>query len=259
MKYPYIFTVILILSGMLAAPAVHARHFKVYGYNTLKAGEFELVYWTDYVADSDNKMNFFGKTGVERDGLLGHTFEVEYGVTDRLTIAAYLDFEQPSGENLEYIQTRVVAAHYRFGEKGARYFNPAIYVEYYLPDPDYQGSAKEKIEVRFILERDYKNVTLRLNPKLEKVLSGPDVNEGLEFEYGASLYRRRGRIRPGLEVYGSMGELTNFKSSDKQKHYLVPAVKFKLGKRMSWNLGIAFGLTDASDNTVIKSIIEWEL
>ena len=110
------FSVFLTLGVLLAAPAAQARHFKVYGYDTLKAGELELVYWTDYVADSDSTMRFFDKTGVERDGLWAHTFELEYGVTDRWTLAAYADFEQPAGEALEFIQARVVAARYRFGE-----------------------------------------------------------------------------------------------------------------------------------------------
>jgi len=53
-----------------------------------------------------------------------------------------------------------------------------------------------------------------------------------------------------LELYGSLGELTNIKPSDMQKHYLVPALKYKLTDRLGWNLGAAFGLTDASDDLV---------
>lgn len=197
----------------LFASAAEARRFKVYGYQGPDAGEIELVYWTDYVVSSDLQMPFFGNM-VGREKLQTHTFEVEYGVTDRWTIAGYADFEQPDGEDFEFIQWRAVVARYRFFEKGERFFNPAIYIEYYLPDPDYSGEPKEWIEARLILEKQIGLAVLRLNPKVEKVLSGPDVEEGLEFEYAASLYLNMSpQWRPGVEFYGGMGEFVNFKSS----------------------------------------------
>lgn len=253
-------TVFAVLVLALTTDLAQARHFKVYGYKTPEAGEVELVYWADYVAKSDTTMDYFGKTGVKREGLMSHTLEIEYGLTDRFTIAAYADFEKPPGEDFKYIQTRVVAARYRFGEAGERYFDTALYVEYYLPDPDYQGIAKEKIEARLMLEKKINDKTLRINPKLEKVTSGPEVEEGLEFEYGASLYGPwTARLKWGLELYGSLGELVNIKSRDKQKHYIVPALTYKFTKQLKLNVGTAVGLTDASDDLVFKSILEWEL
>ncbi len=44
-----------------------------------------------------------------------------------------------------------------------------------------------------------------------------------------------------------------------QKQYLVPAMTYRLGEHLKRNLGIAAGLTDASDDVVIKSLLEWEL
>lgn len=259
MKKISVSAALFVLTFFLFTSTAEARHFKVYGYQGPDAGETELVYWTDYVAASDRPMAFFGET-VDREGLWAHTFEIEYGVTDRWTIAGYADFEQPSGENLEYIQWRGVVARYRFFEKGERFFDPAIYLEYYFPDPAYTGEAKERIEARLILEKQIGATVLRLNPKVEKVLSGPDVEEGLEFEYGASLYMNlTPQVRPGIEIYGGIGEFANFKSSDDQQHYVVPAVTWKLLPNVSWNLGVAFGLTDASDDVVVKSILEMAL
>jgi len=252
-----ILTAVCLLALLASLPA-QARHFKVYGYNTLDSGEWELVYWTDYVAKSDNTMNYFGKTGVAREGLVSHTFEAEYGITDRFMVAAYLDFEQPSGENLKYIQTRIVAARYRFGEPGQRFFDTAIYVEYYLPDINYQNSRKEKLETRLILEKKINGNTLRINPVLEKVMSGPNVTEGLELEYGVSLYGPfREGLQWGIEYYGGTGELAHINLAAK-KHYLVPALSYKISKQLKWNVGAGFGLTDASDDVVFKSILEWE-
>lgn len=246
---------LLFLTLFSISPA-EARHFKVYGYQGPDAGEVELVYWTDYVLSSDLQMPFFGKS-VDREGLWAHTLEVEYGVTDRWAIAGYVDFEQPSGEGLKYVQWRAVAARYRFFERGERFFNPALYLEYYFPDADWHGAPGEKIEARLILEKQIGATVLRINPKLEKTLSGPDVEEGVEFEYAVSLYRRlTSRIEPGIEFYGAMGEATNFKSRRAQEHYIVPAVSWRLQPHVDWNIGVAFGLTEASDDIVVKSFIE---
>ncbi|WJW75847.1 hypothetical protein QVG61_01800 [Thiohalobacter sp. IOR34] len=238
--------------------SAEAGSFKTYGYGTLAAGQWEAVYWTDYVASSDRQMAYFGKT-VDREGLWGHTFELEYGVTDRLTVAAYADFEQPDGEAFKHVQTRIVAARYRFGDYRPDAFNSAIYLEYYLPKESYLGKSKEKIELRLIFERSFDDWTLKLNPKFEKVVSGPDNDEGLEFEYAASLYREVGDdVEAGLELYGSIGEIANPRSWEDQRHYIVPAVTFEFGKHLEWNLGSAFGVTNGSDDVVIKSILEWK-
>lgn len=248
----------LLVIFLFASPA-EARHFKVYGYQGPDAGEVELVYWTDYIVSSDLQTASFGKT-VDREGLFSHTLEVEYGIADRWTIAGYADFEQPSGERLEYVQWRAVFARYRFFERGARFFDTAIYLEYYIPRVAWRGEGGEKLEARIILEKPVGPAVLRLNPILEKKLGGPDVEEGLEFEYAASLYTTLSpTLRPGIELYGAMGEVANFKSRKDQAHYIVPAITWQLLPNVAWNLGVAFGLTRAGDDLTVKSIIEFGL
>ena len=249
--------VVLLTLGL--APSAQARHFKVYGYSTLDPGEWELVYWTDYVARSQRTMDYFGQTGVARQGLWSHTLEAEVGITDRFMVAAYFDFEQPPGEAFKYVQTRIVAARYRFGEPGEHFFDTAIYLEYYLPEVHYQNRPREKLETRLILERQLARSTLRINANFEKITSGPDIDEGLEFGYGISLYTPwSDRLSLGLEYYGGLGELAHVNPAA-QKHYLVPALTWRFSKSLKWNVGVAAGLTDASDDVVVKSLLEWEL
>jgi hypothetical protein len=247
---------VLILTFFLHAGKAEARHFKVYGYQGPDAGEVELVYWTDYVVSSNLQAPFFGKR-IDREGLWAHSLEIEYGLTDRWTIAGYGDFEQPSGESLKFVQWRAVFARYRFFEKGRRFFDSAVYLEYYFPDVGWRGQSDEKLEARLILEKQLGQMTLRLNPKLEKTLSGPNVEEGLEFEYAASLYAGPiYAVRPGIEFYGATGEVANFKSRKEQEHYIVPAITWQLVPNIALNIGVAFGLTGGSDDLVIKSILE---
>lgn len=249
-----------------AALPAQSRDFKVYPYNTLSEGEVEVVYWWDYFVRSDKDYDYFRET-LDKEGLQRHTFEIEYGITDRWTVAAYADFEKPKGGDFEYVQARAVVARYRFFEQGERFLDGAIYIEYYLPYKKYRDS--EKIETRVILEKDLGPVAIILNPIFDKKISGKtvclgdvcesDVGEGMEFEYAAGLYYRATPwLTPGLEFYGEMGELSDLNPVDEQEHFIFPVAKFKLPHGVSLDAGYGFGLTDDSDDQVVKVILAHE-
>jgi hypothetical protein len=239
----------------LALPA-EAADFKVYPYNTPSEGVVETALWWTYIVQSGNKIDYFGKI-LDKQGLNQYSLEIEYGLTDHWTIGGYADFEDPKGGDFRYVQARAVAARYRFFEPGERFLDGAVEVEYYLPRN--QFSESEKIETRVILEKDIDRVTILLNPIFEKDVSGPDVDEGMEFEYAAGVYlRANSQLTPGVEFYGSMGELSNLKPKDQQEHYIFPRLGIHFFHGITLDVGYGFGLTQASDDQVIKAILEFE-
>lgn len=246
----------LVLWSVLGVGSAWARDFKVYGYATPHEGEVELVYWVDYFAKGNTqKYDFFGRQ-VDKDGLWRHTFEVEYGVTDRWTLAYYADFEQPSGEDFKYVQSRAVFLRYRLFEPGKRFFDPAIYLEYYLPDHDYRDS--EHLEARIILEKNVGPTLVRLNPIFDKNFSGGDVDEGIEFEYAMGVYLKALEgLKPGVEFYGEMGQMGNWSKLDDQEHFVFPTLKMDLPMHVEIETGVGFGLTPHSDDLVVKGIFSY--
>lgn len=233
-----------------------AQFYKIYGYKTRKAGELEFVYWTSYIASSNLNYQFFDKIA-ERKGLVAHSFELEYGVTDRLTLAAYFDFEDPSAGDFKYTRFRAVFFRFRFFEKGDHFFDPAIYMEYYIPSKDYKDY--EELEIRLILEKDIRNFTLVLNPMFEKKTSGSKSGEGVELNYAMGLYYQKYRaFQPGIEYYGKYGEISDFKEFRAQRHYIFPTADLRFGPGFHWHLGVGFGFSDASDDITIKSIFSYK-
>lgn len=234
-----------------------ARGFKVYGYKTPSQGQVELVYWFDHVLQSGATYDFAGRptTMVDKEGLSRHALELEYGVTDRWTIAGYADFEDHSDASFEYVQFRTVVSRYRLFDAGERLFDTALYFEYYIPNTAYGRS--EKLETRLIFEKNLAGVNVRLNPIFEKALNTTDVEEGVEFEYAVGGYVQMGKIRAGLEAYGALGEFHDWKPWDAQTHYLVPAVKFPAGP-VDVDFGVGVGLTQASDDLLVKTIVAYE-
>lgn len=239
----------------LESTVAEASGFKVYGYKTAAEGQVEVAYWYTRILQSEVPYNFFGQT-VNKEGLSQHSIELEYGVTDRWMISGYLDFESHPAGNLEYAQFRTVFSRYRLFEQGERFVDTAIYVEYYIPHASSQRD--EKFETRLILEKTLVPFVIRLNPIIEKALSGADVEEGVELEYAAGLYAPINGLRVGLEAYGKFGEMRDWKPWDAQEHYLVPDVGFHLGPHIEVDLGVGVGLTKASDDLLVKTVLEYE-
>lgn len=245
----YLLIVILFTTNLMGAG------FKIYGYKTLEKGEFEIVYFNNYFIKSDLQQTYFDKI-VDREGLMSHSLEFEYGITDRWTVAAYFDFEKPAENDFKYTQFRGVFFRYRFFEKNTCFMDPALYLEYYLPRKAYKN--EQEIEIKLILEKQIGKTSIKLNPMLEKVVAGPEKDEGLKFNYAAGLYYQFSeKIRGGLEFFGKMGEISEINSSDK-RHWIFPAFKIKLPGHIGWEIGGGFGLTDQSDDFIVKNIFSIE-
>lgn len=241
--------------ALLLPAVVSAQFYKVYGYETTEKGETEVVLWNSYVAQSEGELAYFDKL-VDRDGLWAHSLEIEHGFTERLTLAARVDFLDPQEGDFEYVRFKTIFFHYRFGEPGGSLFDPAILLEYSLPRANYPES--EELELRLILERKLgKKMILRLNPIFAMATSGHEVQEGLEFEYAAGIYFNASHsVQPGLEIYGEMGELRDPEPFDKQGLFLFPTVNLHIWE-LHWNLGVGFGLTEESDDFTVKSILAY--
>ncbi len=250
-----IFIVSFLITG--ASQILYAQFYQVYGYLTPDANEKELVYWTTYIPSSDHSYPFFGDT-VSRQGMFAHSLELEYGITNNLTVAIYFDFEQPKGQNFRWVRTKAVMLYYQLFQKNLLPVDLALYAEYKLPRKGYKTS--EEIEFKLIMEKDIKYHRIILNPTFEKKISGEDVSEGVEFILnGAYTYVKNPLFQPRLEYYSKMGELYDMPSYGEQKNYIFPSFDLFFGKygQFRWHAGVGFGLTNPADNIIVKSILSW--
>src|ERR1700693_197045 len=248
-------TAIICFLFILLPSIGHAtREFKVYPAGTAPEGELEISYWNNYTDSSPQSYQFNGNS-ITKSDRMNHRIELEYGLTERLTIESYLDFEQPRGESLQYVQARAVLARYHLFTEDEKAWNTSFYIEYEVPQERYNPS--ESMDFRLILEKSFQRWTLRLNPVFTKNTSGSGVSEGLGFEYAAGIYWRNfHRFVPGLEFFGELGEI---KSTPTHIHYIFPGFQFNFGTGWKWEAGAGFGLTDESDRFIIKNIISYSL
>jgi len=236
--------------------------FKVFEYQTLHEGEVEVGYWVDNIVKGNTeRFEFFGtpKDHFDKDGLWRHSFMLAYGVTDKLTLEYFADFFQPGGSATKYVQSRGVV-RYRFFEPGERFFDTAIYVEYFVPRHDYRKT--NRVNVRLILEKNVGPVKITLNPILNKNTSNTDaggVTDGVEFEYATGFYfTSMKRVTPGVEFFGSLGEISQFRQQRDQLHYIFPSAKIMLPGHVMVDTGVGFGLTPHSDDIIVKALFTYE-
>lgn len=225
--------------------------FEVQQYDQPFAGWAEPTLWTTYIGSSSQREQHFGRE-YGRDAMWAHSFEFEYGLTDRLTVGAYLDAVDPTGQGARYAQTRLLA-RWRFSDRQELFFNPALYVEYYLPHGDY---GDHELETRLILDKDIGDYRLVLNPSLSWTTSGDQAWHAPSLGLSSGLYwRKPERVQPGIEYYADYGPTNQMGQS---KQYLIPSLDIALGNQVVWHVGLALGLTSNSDHVAVESQLRFD-
>jgi hypothetical protein len=244
---------VLGLAALLVAPARAIDFFEleVYPATTDGAGVHEIENLTTYVANGRNPRE---DDGERRHRLLRTSLEYNYGLTERIDIAAYLDLEKPNGDEVEYAGARF-RARGGLWEKGRFFVDLGWYLEAAVPHDE---ESDLELEFRPLVSRDFGRFTIDVNPVFEL----PTVSEErrtLEFDYAARVYHRLSeRLQPGVEFFGGIGQIRDVDASQKQEHYVLPIVYGRLGRGWSASLGTAFGFTRASDPVIVKLGVEYE-
>ena len=235
--------------------------YRVYDYETPDRGWFEPNIWTTYIPESRGDYGAFSKTW-EREDLSAYTVEVEYGLTDRLSLSTYVDFINAHGENgapgtgMRFTQGRI-EARYRFSQPQAHFFDTAVYAEYHLPAKSYSDS--QELETKLILEKNFKSFRLDLNPALSFLTTGNGRGTAPSANLDTGLYyKRSATLQPGLEYYSGFGALDSIAPLSLQQHLLFATADLNLHRGWTLQVGVGYGLTHQSDRMTLKSILSYE-
>lgn len=239
------------LAFVRPALALNYHELEVYPYRTAQKGELELEYGGVYTdrgtRDADSSDN--------NENRLRNSLELTYGLTDKTEITAYADYDRLPGGGGEFEGKRF-HVRTRFFEKGELPVDLGAYVELELPKHD---EDIQELEFRGIVEKDFGKWTFDFNPILEKVVRGESVSEGWEFKYAAAaIYRLNETFHPRLEFFGDLGPIQHRDPTDEQQHLVSPGVDIRLGHGFNLFAGVAFGLTDASEQRLYRLRIERE-
>jgi len=253
----------LLFAGAIFPSLVHAGvspwEFEVYPAHTLNAGVGELALINAFVPSGHTE----GDEGVSSgDAPSHHTWysaaEFAYGFTDRLEAGVEFKFANVPGMGWQSAG-QSLRLRGRFPTDLAAPTKLGWWIEYErYRSPLFDGAAHE-LGLRFLYERDFGPVTVLLDPSLEKVLSGSERHEGLEFGYSAALqFRHTRRLSFGLEFYGATGLINNPDPLAEQQHYVIPTLWGKFPGGVEYNVGLGWGMTHNSDQVIFKFNLELE-
>lgn len=242
-----------------AAPGAQAQEVptfpRVYQWETPQEGWLELSLWETFLPASDLPYQGFGLE-VTRRHLWAHSLEVEYGVTDRLALAAYADFEDPTGRALAFTQARI-EARYRLFDRYQRVVNPALYLEWTWPRGSY--GAPEELEARLILERDFGDLRVVANPTLMRAWSGDEAQRASSLALAAGIYERRfWRVQPGVELFWSLGPIGDWPSFRRQYFLAGPSADVNVTPALGLHAAAGFGVTDGTDQMMVRGFLTYQ-
>ncbi len=236
--------------GVLAAEA-QQDFYRVYPYETPLAGWVQPALWTTYIPRSDLPYQAFGMTG-SREGLWAHSAEMEFGFTDHLSLATYLDFEDPAAAGPRFTQARF-EARYHFAQPYEHFFDYALDAEYYFPRSGY--GKTQQFELRGIVQKDVEDFRLAVNPILSFDTEGQNAGRSPDAQLQAGIYYRRSPIiQPGFEFYSDFGQTGKW---EKQRHVAMPVVDILLGRHWVWQLGAGRRVGGTGDKWVVESILQF--
>jgi len=187
-----------------------------------------------------------------------HTYELEYGVTDRWSTALLGNLKQDAHGSLRYDATGWENIVQLFPQ-GEPWIDSGLYFEYEAANA---RNAADTVEGKLLLEKQLGRTLNTVDFIVEKEV-GSHAEEGAEVGYAMrTKFRWRPYLEPAVEAYGDLGEIRDVKPASRQNHRLGPVVVGFIPVARSltfyYELGWLFGLTQASPQHSIKWLAELE-
>lgn len=203
-----------------------------------------------------------------------HDFEFAHGITERWSFSATLATDEPLDDNYD-VSSVNLEMQYELIEREGNGVGLAFLGGYGIAT---RGGEADEIEFGPIVELASGRLLLTLNPFFTSQVGDNRETDSLGFEYGwRAQYGVAKRWGVGVEMFGEIEDLSNAGSFDDQPHSLGPTLFYNPGEddddeggghgddddngkltaeapemEVSLNIGVQFGLTDATSDTALK-------
>ncbi|HZP45509.1 MAG TPA: hypothetical protein VFB15_07655 [Candidatus Binataceae bacterium] len=242
---------LLLLLDAARARAIDFYEIQIYTVDTVLLDHLELELHSNSVTTATGQLAHENLPVYQ----IHETLEATYGITPHIEVGQYFATGKLGDGSYEYAGSR---SKVHFGLPFSDDWPIRLGGNVELDYMRYQAEDNPlTLELRPILETDYRGLSLVANLAFEKPFEGP--NHDMQFApSGMITYQLLRWLDPGVEYYGDMSQITHLPAVEAQQHFIVPALNFDLLPRLELNLGVGFGLTRASNGTFIKSIVGWQ-
>jgi len=242
------------LAFLLASTALLAQdgyEIQVYGSETMPTNMTMVELHSNFTVHGEQR----SLNGVYPSHHAFHeTLEVTHGFTSWFEAGAYVFTSIQSGEGWEWVGDHL-RPRVRVPDEWEWPVGASLSVEF-----GYQRRAFSEdtwsIEIRPILDKEWGPLYVAINPVLEKSLRGPNSGRGFDFAPAAKVsIEVIEQAAVGVEYYASLGPVQHIAPGSQQQHQMFAAVDLNLAPEWEVNFGVGWGLTDSSDDLVVKLIL----
>ena len=245
----------LVIAGFsnYAVADVDPFEFQVYGYQTQGKGNFDPELLSSYIVAGHKAGEGGTSPTYASQSMMRYAIELEYGLTDKIDFAYYLNLARPDGEDFQYAGSK-----FRFRGRLAEAGELPVDLGWYSEIEWWSSKFNDdQVEAEFMLtlQKDVGNWTFIVNaPDIDKVIVGDNHKEVFEIGFrGEASYQMTEKTRLGLQIYGAPGKINDITPIGQQQHYVVPTLHTVLFNTIRSSLGLGFGLTQGSDLFFLKA------
>src|SRR5262249_19563417 len=206
------------------------------------------------------------------DFVQSHEFELQYTPTDWWLVQLTLETDQPLHEDFEASQVEFETEFALINRKGN-----GTAVSFLLEYEKSTNGEADVLEFGPIVEFASKKLLISLNPFFTDQVGPERETAGLGFEYGwRAEYDFAKHWGVGVGMFGEIEDLSHAGSFNQQNHSIGPTLFWNPGEEaeseerenkddndnekvagapkmeLSFNVGVQFGLTDATSDTALK-------
>ncbi len=218
---------------------------KIYSPNFTK-GEMELEYSGNTTFDKNH----------DKNGIQGHEVELEYGLTNHVTLELNGSFDkQPS----EALRSDAVGfgGRYQLFDQGEYWLDAGLLVSYGRAVHD--DTDADSVEAKVLLEKQTGSFLHRLNFGIEQEVGSHSEGGPDRVVMGNSRYRLNKHFEPGIEMQSDFGKPNQRLSFNQQEHYIGPALYGQIIPRVNYEAAYYVGLTDAASKGAARVLVEYEM
>ena len=242
---------VLSAAGPASASAQDNYEIQVYGSETVPDGMTMIELHSNFTAN--------GST-IPADGMLPsnhalhETLEITHGFSPWFEVGAYLFTDLPATSPYQWVGSHI-RPRLRVPDEWDWPIGISLSAEMGYQRREFSEDTWS-VELRPILDRQFGRWYVSFNPTLDKALDrgGPSGSVGfspnLKVSFDVTPF-----ITAGVEYYGTLGSVTGFSPVSEQEHQIFPAIDLNFSPEWEFNFGVGFGLTPATDHTIVKLIL----
>ncbi len=228
-----------------AAPAFALD--KIYSPYVTK-GEWEVEYRGSSTFDSNH----------DKNGIQSHQTALGYSPTDYWATELYSNFVRDP-ESTFHMEGLEWENRFQLTEPGKYWMDFGLLASYIYA---HERTNADALETKLLVEKDIGKFINIANIGFEQEV-GSHAHSGPDFELLAnSRYKYSPYLQPGIELQSNLGTAQARRHFENQEYYLGPAIYGQLPlqglSKLKYELAYLAGLTDATSQSAIRLLVEYE-